>query len=382
MPLSIRSAAAFVLAAFVSAADAARAQDDAPQTAPAATPQEAAQAPAPQPAPRFVQLRYPQDKETVIAIADGSPIWLSHLVEHIDARHYPGFERLMAGEDGNGSADGRRILASDLIAPWVRQFADIKALEAEARSRSRGPVDQEKIEACLSAALKKSFEEYLKAYTDDLAQRGLPTELSQKRVDRLLTDFQFRFGLSCELQGWLDYLQPEEDWSNARLNDFFQNNPRYFGGGVTVQHILVQNRDPGTGILLQEQHRIAAAARLSEVQKRVLPDGSNFSELAQQFSDDTRSAKDGGKLENVERFDQRMPTVLCRAAWKMKDGEISGVVESQYGWHIVRRVEHVQRMFMLFSDATIPMVKQLLQRELQEDLLFSARKSRAVELKL
>lgn len=376
MPFRIRPATALVLAAFVSATDAARAQDDAPQTKEAAAQQE----PAPQPAPRFVQLRYPQDKETVIAIADGSPIWLSHLVEHIDARHYPGFEGLMAGEDGNGSADGRRILASDLLAPWVRQFADIKALEAEARAR--GPVDQEKIEACLSAALKKAFEEYLKAYTDDLAQRSLPTELSQKRIDRLLTDFQFRFGLSCELQGWLDYLQPEEDWSNARLNDFFQANPRYFGGGVTIQHILVQNRDPGTGILLQEQHRIAAAARLSEVQKRVLPDGSNFAELAQQFSDDTRSAKDGGKFENVERFDQRMPTVLCRAAWKMKDGEISGVVESQYGWHIVRRVEHVQRMFMLFSDATVPMVKQLLQRELQEDLLFGARKSRAVELKI
>ena len=342
----------------------------------------AAEPAAPQqpPAPRFVQLRYPQDKETVIAIVDGSPIWLEHLVAHIDERHYPGFARLMAGEDGNGSADGRRILQSDLIAPWVRQFADIKALEAEARSR--GPIDQEKVDAALSAALKKSFEEYLQAYTEDLAQRNLPTELSQKRIDNLLTDFQFRFGLSCELQGWIDHLQPVEDWSNAKLNDFFQGHPRYFGGGVTIQHILVQNRDPGTGILLQEKERIAAAARLSEIQKRIAPDGSNFADVARQFSDDTRSAKDGGKLENIERFDQRMPTVMCRAAWSLKDGEVSGVVESQYGWHIVRRIEHVQRMFMLFTDATVPIAKQMLQRELQEELLFAARKKRMVELKL
>ena len=379
MPARTAPALVFAIATLAFAAPHARAQGDAATSSAPAT-QESQQQPTPSPAPRFVQLRYPQDKETVIAIADGTPIWLQQLIEHIDARHYPGFLKLMAGENGDGSPDGRRILESDLIAPWVRQFADIKALEAEARAR--GAIDQEKVEASLSAALKKSFEEYLKAYTEDLQQRGLPTELSQKRVDRLLTDFQFRFGLSCELQGWLDYLQPEEDWSNARLNDFFQNNPRYFGGGVTIQHILVQNRDPGTGILLQEKERIAAAARLSEAQKRLLKDGSNFGEIAKLLSDDTRSAKDGGKFENVERFDQRMPTVICRAGWQLKDGEISGVVESQYGWHIVRRVEHVQRMFMLFSDATIPMVKQLLQRELQEDLLFSARKSRAVELKL
>ncbi len=332
------------------------------------------------PAPRFVQILYPQDKETVVALVDGSPIWLEHVVAHLDERHYPGFARLMAGEEGSGSPDGRRILQSDLIAPWVRHYADVKALEAEARAR--GPINQELLDAALSAALKKSFEDYLQAYTEDLTQRNLPTELSQKRVDSLLTDFQMRFGLSCELQGWIDYLQPIENWSNARLNDFFQSKPRYFGGGVTIQHILVQNRDPGTGILLLEKERIAAATRLSEIQKRIAPDGSNFEEIARQFSEDTRTAKVGGLLENVERFDQRLPTVLCRVAWSLTDGEISGVVESQYGWHIVRRIEHVQRMFMLFTDATVPLVQRMLQRELQEDLLFAARKKRAVELKL
>jgi len=267
-----------------------------------------------------------------------------------------------------------------MIAPWVRQFADVRALEAEARSR--GPIEKEKLEAAQSAALKASFEEFLKAYTMSLEKQGLPTELTQKRINRLLTDFQFRHGLSCELQGWLDYLQPEEDWSTAKLNEFFQDHPRYFGGGVTIRHVLVQNRDPGTGILLQEAHRIAAAARLAEVQKRLRPDGSNFEEVCKQFSEDSVSSEDGGKLENVERFDLRMPTAICRAAWELKDGQISGVIESQYGWHVVQRLEHVQRMFMYFSDATIPMVKSMLKRELQEDLLFQARKKQGVELRL
>ncbi len=333
-------------------------------------------------APIFVQLRYPQDRDYTIALVDGSPISLQQLVTHIDERHYPGFLVFMGGEDGNGTPDGRRVLESDLLSAWVRQLADVRALEAEAKARAAGPIDQLQIDAAHSAALKASFEEYLKAYTTDLEQRGLPTELSQKRVDRLLTDFQLRHGLSCELQGWLDFLQPEEDWSNERLNTFFQDNPRYFGGGVTIEHILVQNRDPGTGILMQEGPRIAAAARLSEIKKRLLPDGSNFADVAKQFSEDARTAPTGGKLESIERFDQRMPTVLCRTAWSLRDGQISEVVESQYGWHIVHRIEHVQRMLMMFTDATVPLVKSLLRRELQETLLFTCRHKHGVELKL
>lgn len=338
------------------------------------------QAPVPPPPPRFVQLRYPSDKEYVIAMVAGSPIWLQHLVQHVDERHYPGFEALMTGEEGKGTAEGQRILESDLLAPWVRQLADVRALEAEAKAR--GPIDQEKLEAAQAAALKASFEEFLKAYTMSLEKQGLPSELTQKRVNRLLVDFQFRHGLSCELQGWLDYLQPEQDWSTAQLNQFYQDHPRYFGGSVTVRHVLVQNRDPGTGILLQEPFRIAAAARLSEVQKRLQPDGSNFAEVAKQYSDDSTSAQDGGKLERIERFDLRMPTAICRAAWSMKDGEVSDVIESQYGWHVVQRLEHVQNIFLYFSDETIPMVKSVLKRELQENLLFAVRKKHGVELRL
>lgn len=336
--------------------------------------------PAPPPPVRFVQLRYPADKEYTIATVGGAPIRLQHLVEHVDERHYPGFEALMTGEDAKGTAEGRRILESDLIAPWVRQLADVRALEAEAKTR--GPIDAEKLEAAQAAALKASFEEFLKAYTISLEKQGLPTELTQKRINRLLTDFQFRHGLSCELQGWLDYLQPEEDWSNAKLNEFYQDHPRYFGGSVTIRHVLIQNRDPGTGILLQEHFRIAAAARLSEVQKRLLPDGSNFAEVAKQYSDDTVSAREGGKLERIERFDLRMPTAICRAAWGLKDGEISGVIESQYGWHVVQRLEHVQNIFLYFSDETLPMVKSALKRELQEDLLFAVRKKQGLQLHL
>ena len=38
-------------------------------------------------------------------------------------------------------------------------------------------------------------------------------------------------------------------------------------------------------------------------------------------------------------------------------GEVSDVIETQYGWHLIKRIEHVQKMFMMFSEQTAPMVK-------------------------
>ena len=328
----------------------------------------------------FITLHYPEDKQYAIAFVDGLPITLEQLVHHIDERHYPGFQQLMAGADGKGSPEGNRFLTSDLIAPWVREFADIKALEAEAKAR--GDIDQKKLDEKLSAALKQAFEHYLADYVDGLRQAGHPTELTQKRMNALLTDYQLRHGLACEMQGWLDYLEPVGDWTNQQLNDFYQDHATLFAAGVTMEHILIQNRDPGTCILLQEEGRIRAATRLAEVQHQLRPDGSNFEDLARKYSDDTRTGKDGGRLTNVERFDNRLPAALCRTAWRLKDGEVSGVVETQYGWHLVRRIEHKQRAYLLFTEAMLPTVRDVKQRELQENLLFKAREGHKIELKL
>jgi hypothetical protein len=327
----------------------------------------------------FIQVHYPKDQDRTVALVDGLPITLGDLVRHIDERHYPGFRQFLSGADDKGTPDGDRILKSDLLAPWVRQLADVTALKAEAKVRGFEP---KAAEEALSAALKTGFQEFLDNYVADLTKRGLPTELSKQRMDRLLADYQMRQGLACETQGWLDFLEPQRDWNEAQLNEFFNSDPRIFGGAVTISHILVQHRDAGTGLLLTDEGRGKALARLTEVQARIAKDGSNFEEVARLFSEDTRSAPEGGVLRNVERFDYRLPAILCRAAWSMKDGQISVVLESQYGWHLVKRIEQVQQKYMLFTPGAYPAVRLLKKKMAQENLLFEAREKHKVELKL
>jgi parvulin-like peptidyl-prolyl isomerase len=345
-----------------------------PETpAPKAPAQKPAEPPAAQAtAPHFVVRRYPRDKDVAVAIVGNRSLTLGELIDHIDSKHFPGFREAMP------RPEIQRMLQSDLIAPWVRQFADLHALQ---QCLPEQAVDEKKLNDAQSADLKAKFQSWLDTYTASRRESGRSTELTQKLVNSLLADFQLRNGLSCEVQGFLDYLEPG-DYQRGEMQVFFNANARVYGGQVKVAHILVQHRDGGTGILLAEEGRARANERLAEIRARLRPDGSNFEEVAARWSDDTRTAHEGGLLGGLHRFDDRMPAVLCRAAWSLRDGEISDVVESQYGWHICKRLDFNQHNFMLFNDDAMPAIRTVMRRALQEKRLFDARKAANVQLLL
>jgi len=326
---------------------------------------------APKASEHFPVLAWPRDRERVLAEVDGKPLRLEDLARHIEERHSPGFREFLATDAGN------LLLRSDGIATWVRQFADVRALAAEARARNITP---EAAEPALSASLKNYFQHWLDDYVAGLARQGHPTQITQERVNHLLSDFQLKHGLACELGGWLDFLEPD-DYTDKQLRDYLNDHARYFGGTVTIAHILVQHRDAGTGILLDDEGQKRALSRLADVRARLRPDGSNFAEVAALMSEDTVTAAKGGVLRDVARFDDRLPAILCRTAWFVKEGEISDVVESQYGYHIVKRLEFNQHRFILFTDDAKPEIRSMMRRDRQEDLLFKLRASRQVTLK-
>ena len=325
------------------------------------------------PKPHFVVRRYPADRDAPIAVVGERVLTLGNLVDHIDERHHPGFREAL-----EKVPTIEAMLRSDLIAPWVRQFADIEALRQFSAGKD---LDEAALQAAQSERLRSSFQAWLDTYVANRQAQGRPTELSQDRINKFLADYQLRQGLGAELQGWLDYLE-KGDYSRAELQKFFQDNARVFGGQVKIAHILVQNRDAGTGILLDEEAYGRAAARLADIKARLRPDGSNFEEVARLYSEDTRTAKEGGVLDGIRRLDEGMPAALCRAAWHLRDGEVGDVVQTQYGWHLVKRLEFSQQMFILFTDDAIPSIREVMRRSRQEDLLFAARAKANLQLKL
>ncbi len=76
--------------------------------------------------------------------------------------------------------------------------------------------------------------------------------------------------------------------------------------------------------------------KLNSFRERVY-NGEDFKMLATLYSDDPGSATKGGELGFVNRGD--LVPEFERAAFRLKEGEISEVVESQFGFHIVQLIE-------------------------------------------
>jgi parvulin-like peptidyl-prolyl isomerase len=64
--------------------------------------------------------------------------------------------------------------------------------------------------------------------------------------------------------------------------------------------------------------------------------GANFAALAQQSSEDVSTATNGGDLGWFPRDVPLMPPQVVEAAFAMPPGEISDIVESEQGYHIIK----------------------------------------------
>jgi foldase protein PrsA len=68
-----------------------------------------------------------------------------------------------------------------------------------------------------------------------------------------------------------------------------------------------------------------------------IKNGEEFGELAKQFSDDFSTKEKGGDLGWAERY--KFVPEFEDAAWKLQPGEVSDIVKSDYGFHIIKMIE-------------------------------------------
>lgn len=87
---------------------------------------------------------------------------------------------------------------------------------------------------------------------------------------------------------------------------------------------------------ISETERDRVRTQLAELRERVIK-GEKFSMLATLYSQDPASAKKGGELGFFSRGD--MVADFESAAFALKPGEVSPIVETQYGFHIIQLIE-------------------------------------------
>jgi parvulin-like peptidyl-prolyl isomerase len=110
-------------------------------------------------------------------------------------------------------------------------------------------------------------------------------------------------------------------------------------------------------------YRASAKKKIDEVFAKV-KSGGNFEELAKQYSEDKGSAEKGGDLDFMYKgvFDPQFD----KAVADLKVGETSDIVETEFGYHIIRLIETRPSDYAPFKDVEQSIQKHLFMTEAQK----------------
>ncbi len=130
-------------------------------------------------------------------------------------------------------------------------------------------------------------------------------------------------------------LQPAITVTDSQVQEFYSSNPDQFKvpPQVRARHILLKVNAGDT-----DEQREQARTGAEQAHKRALA-GEDFAALAKELSQ-CPSASKGGDLGFFTA--QRMVKPFSDAAFALDPGEISGVVSTQFGYHVIKAEEQRQ----------------------------------------
>jgi peptidyl-prolyl cis-trans isomerase D len=138
----------------------------------------------------------------------------------------------------------------------------------------------------------------------------------------------------------------------ADIQAFYEQNKAQYTteGRVRASHILLKT---------EGKDEAAVRARADELLKQARG-GADFAALAKANSEDEGSAVNGGDLNYFGRG--RMVPEFEAAAFALKDGEISDLVKTPFGFHIIKMVEHRDARAVPLQEVK-PQVEQFLKNQ-------------------
>jgi peptidyl-prolyl cis-trans isomerase D len=126
-----------------------------------------------------------------------------------------------------------------------------------------------------------------------------------------------------------------------------------------VSHILIKTPLPGPDGKVDEKGVAAAQQRAQDLLKQ-LKGGTKFEDLAKKYSEDPGSAKEGGSLGWIGKG--RTVPEFEKAAFSLPKGQISDLVKSSYGFHIIR-VDDRQDAHMKTLDEVKDQIEPVLKQQ-------------------
>lgn len=250
----------------------------------------------------------------------------------------------------NGKKITKKELINRLLMPWggrIPNGMNQQILENAAKSITQRMIQfQIILDEAAKAGYKpspelaeKGFNQYLKQMNplqmqqmkQALAKQGKTVEgyIAENKVKKA---FQEQMVIQVFLE---DQIVKKCSVSDKEVKAYYDANPKQFVSGdapdmLRASHILIMVKDKNDA-----KAKAAAKAKAEKLLKLLKKDASLFEELAEKESQCPSGKANKGDLGAFKKG--QMVPEFEKAVINLKDGEVSEIVETQFGYHIIRR---------------------------------------------
>jgi len=167
-------------------------------------------------------------------------------------------------------------------------------------------------------------------YVSMLGSRALFEEYYNKPIEAIKEDFRDDIRDQMLAQRMRNKIVEGLTVTPTEVRDFFNKIPKdslpFYNTEYEVSQVVIK-------VKVGEQQQQQALDKILNLKKR-LSEGEDFSLLATLYSEDPGSAAEGGELGLMPRG--TFVPEFEAAAYKLKDGEISDIVKTQFGYHLIK----------------------------------------------
>jgi len=128
-------------------------------------------------------------------------------------------------------------------------------------------------------------------------------------------------------------------------------------GSIRVSHIMIFAQQG-----VSPEDTLRAYDRIQDIYAK-LQEGADFEDLAVEFSEDRQSAERGGDLGMIQR--RSLPQDFEKVAFTLHPGEISDIVRTQFGYHIIKVTD--TQPLESYEELKDNLRRQYQQRYMQDD---------------
>lgn len=200
--------------------------------------------------------------------------------------------------------------------------------------------------------VNKQFKEFQKEVKDDKIYKQ-----NMKKLGITDEDIKKEQEIGIAIKNYKDNFFKNAEISNEEMKKYYDDNKNeFYKDEVKASHILIKTIDENNNEL-SDKKKEEAKKKAEDILKKI-KSGEEFAKLAKEYSEDG-TASQGGDLGFFTKGE--MVPEFEKAAWELKPGEVSDLVKTQYGYHIIKVTDKVDKQ--LSFDEVKDTIKDMLLNE-------------------